>query len=192
MNGFTQKRLRVRAIPAVVLTVGLSTGFAAVAAPGPSGPGGQQGPAVRQPQVDQDRAQQRDRTMDRAMDRSMDRSMDRGMDRAADRDRDRLRVHQDQPIYGQEVMTEQERLRYREQLQAIPDEAERNRFREQHREEMQERAQARGITLQEAEEPGVGDQDRLRDRDRDRDADGDQLPDRDQDRDRLRVDQDDR
>jgi hypothetical protein len=56
---------------------------------------------------------------------------------------------QDEPIYGRQLMTEQERNEYREQMQNMKTEQEREAFRSQHHEEMKKRAKERGVTLPE-------------------------------------------
>ncbi|MEX2365959.1 MAG: hypothetical protein WD601_05100 [Pseudohongiellaceae bacterium] len=59
---------------------------------------------------------------------------------------------QDEPIYGQQLMSEQERAEHREQMRNLRTEQERDAFRQEHHERMQQRAEERGITL--PEEPG--------------------------------------
>jgi hypothetical protein len=54
------------------------------------------------------------------------------------------------PIYGGTIMTVQERDQYRAQLRQIESDQERSEFVVRHREEMQERARRRGITLGES------------------------------------------
>lgn len=51
------------------------------------------------------------------------------------------------PIYGENLMTLQERIQYREQLRLH--ESERAQFMAQHQERMQARAETRGVTLEE-------------------------------------------
>jgi len=88
-------------------------------------------------------------------------------DRMHDRDRvgehaqDRDRVHDpehvmpdDRPIYGQQMMSVGERNQYREQLRVFgADSEEGTRFQAQHREEMQVRAKARGVNLDDPPDP---------------------------------------
>lgn len=52
-------------------------------------------------------------------------------------------------IYGRQLMTEQERLEYRERLRAAETAEERARIRAEHHARMQERAEERGVTLPE-------------------------------------------
>ena len=54
-----------------------------------------------------------------------------------------------QPIYGSQLMTQQERLEYQQRIRSAKSEAERQRIRSEHHAQMQERA--RGVTL-----PGMG------------------------------------
>jgi hypothetical protein len=54
----------------------------------------------------------------------------------------------DSDIYGHELMSEQERKRYREQLRLVEsDPEEKNQFLAQHREQMQARAKAQGAVI---------------------------------------------
>jgi uncharacterized membrane protein YgcG len=56
---------------------------------------------------------------------------------------------QQPPIYGQQLMTEQERAEYRARMQAARTEQEREQIRLEHHREMQERAREQGIELPE-------------------------------------------
>jgi hypothetical protein len=53
----------------------------------------------------------------------------------------------EQPIYGRQLMTEQEALKYRQEMRAATSDEERQRIRAEHHEEMQERAKSKGIVL---------------------------------------------
>ena len=55
------------------------------------------------------------------------------------------------PIYGGELMTVQERNEYREQLRHMDSEEERGEFQAQHREQMELRAKALELDIEEAE-----------------------------------------
>ena len=55
------------------------------------------------------------------------------------------------PLYGQQLMTDQEREQLRERLREAATEQERERLRAQHREQMQERARENQIPLSELE-----------------------------------------
>ncbi len=106
-----------------------------------------------------DRAQvergQRDMDRDRLHDR------DRITNPQKDRDRIQDRTHApdnakfgDHEIYGGQMMSEQERNQYREQLRLIgDDEQKRTQFMAQHREEMQKRAKAKGLDLDDVPDP---------------------------------------
>ncbi|MFP4611718.1 MAG: hypothetical protein ACLFQT_11925, partial [Thiohalophilus sp.] len=63
-----------------------------------------------------------------------------------------LALAQDEPIYGQQLMSEQERAEHREQMRNMESEEEREAFREEHHERMQQRAEERGVEL--PDEPG--------------------------------------
>jgi len=54
---------------------------------------------------------------------------------------------QEQPIYGQQLMTEQERIEHRNKMRSFKTEQEREAYRRQHHEKMQHRAMEQGITL---------------------------------------------
>ena len=56
-----------------------------------------------------------------------------------------------QPIYGSQLMTQQERLEYEERIRSAKSQAERQRIRSEHHVQMQERARQKGVTL-----PGMG------------------------------------
>lgn len=53
-------------------------------------------------------------------------------------------------VYGSQLMTRQERMEYRNQMRALNTQEERNAFRLEHHQRMQERAQERGLTLPDA------------------------------------------
>lgn len=59
-------------------------------------------------------------------------------------------------IYGSQLMTQQERLEYRERLRNAHTLKERERIRLEHHREMQERARERGVTLPDAPRRSVG------------------------------------
>lgn len=63
----------------------------------------------------------------------------------------------EEPVYGAQMMTEQERNEHRAALRAAKNEQEREQIRRTHHEQMQKRAKERGVTL--SDEPparGVG------------------------------------
>ncbi|MBU6304937.1 MAG: hypothetical protein KGO79_05930 [Betaproteobacteria bacterium] len=51
------------------------------------------------------------------------------------------------PIYGHQLMTQQERRDYREQMRSARSWEEREQLRREHHERMRERARAKGVTL---------------------------------------------
>ena len=53
----------------------------------------------------------------------------------------------DETVYGYQLMTEQERAEHRAKMRSFKTEAEREAYRRQHHEMMQERARAQGVTL---------------------------------------------
>jgi hypothetical protein len=55
------------------------------------------------------------------------------------------------PVYGGELMTVQERNEYREQLRLHDSESERQQFQAQHRDQINQRAHALGLEVEEAE-----------------------------------------
>ena len=62
-----------------------------------------------------------------------------------------------QTVYGWQLMTEQERMEYRQQMRALKTEEERQQFRLEHHKAMQVRANERGMTLpDEPMGPGPG------------------------------------
>ena len=59
-------------------------------------------------------------------------------------------------IYGSQLMTQQERLEYRERLRNTHTQQEREQLRLQHHREMQERARERGVTLPDTPRRSIG------------------------------------
>lgn len=101
----------------------------------------------RAQQVDRDRAYDRDRMQDRArVDAPAEsRGQDRGQEKIHEQDQDRMRLQdplslKDGEIYGNELMTDVERRRYRDQLQNADTPQARTQFEAQHQEKMQQRA----------------------------------------------------
>lgn len=62
----------------------------------------------------------------------------------------------DEPIFGSQMMTDQERLEYRAQMRGATTNEERARIRDQHHEEMVARARERGIALPDEVPTGRG------------------------------------
>src|SRR5690606_17461463 len=56
-------------------------------------------------------------------------------------------VADDAPIFGAQIMTEQERMEHRDRMRAARTLEERERVRAEHHEQMLERARERGVTL---------------------------------------------
>ena len=88
------------------------------------------------------------------------RSQDRAGVQQHDRDRiqDRTKAPEEalqaeERIYGNELMSEQERLQYREQLMIAGSEQEREQLKAQHKEKIQARARNRNIKLDEMGDP---------------------------------------
>lgn len=112
-----------------------------------------QGQGQPQGQGQQPPAQQRQ------MERATDQNRTAEQARLQQRERDRTQQPADKGqndkveaatggIYGGNLMTEQERKQYRERLDALEGEQERNAFMNQHREEMQQRSRQRGIPIE--------------------------------------------
>ncbi len=55
----------------------------------------------------------------------------------------------DAPVYGRDLMTEQERTEHRERMRNMETEQERNEYRKQTHEQMKKRAEERGVTIPE-------------------------------------------
>lgn len=60
----------------------------------------------------------------------------------------------EQQVYGSQLMTQQERLEYRDQMRALKTQEERDAFRLEHHKKMQDRARERGVTLPETPPAG--------------------------------------
>jgi hypothetical protein len=56
-------------------------------------------------------------------------------------------AQQDQPIYGSQMMTDQERTQYRDRMRSAESASERERLRRENHERMKSRAKERGVTL---------------------------------------------
>jgi len=98
---------------------------------------------------DQTRYQTRDQLKDQTGDKTQDKTQDRT------RDQDRLQ----DPIYGSQLMTQQERTEYQNRMRALKTEKEREAYRLEHHQKMQERARIKGVTLPETPpipRPGMG------------------------------------
>jgi len=130
---------------------------------GPGG-GGDQAHARDRAQVergqsehDRDRMRDRDRIHQPATDPAQD--MTQAQERKQVQEREQIQEQKqihvpgtgngpDADIYGHEMMSVQERNRYREQLQLVQSDPEKKtRFLAQHREQMQARAKAQGVVI---------------------------------------------
>lgn len=110
-------------------------------------------PVHQERTFDQGRAQARDRAdqkdQKQARDEADQKVQKQDQDRAKTKDQAQTR---DQDIYGYQLMNEQERNNYREQLKLAETNEERLQFTAEHREKMQARARTSGIDLEETEE----------------------------------------
>ena len=112
---------------------------------------------VERGQSDRDRTRDRDRIHQSAMDPAQDMTMAQERKQAQEREQiqEQKRIHvpgtgngPDSDIYGHELMSVQERNRYREQLRLVESDPEqKTRFLVQHREQMQARAKAQGVVI---------------------------------------------
>lgn len=66
-------------------------------------------------------------------------------------------ANQEEQIYGSQLMTQQERNEYQAKMRAAKTAEERERIRNEHHEEMKQRARARGVTLPDEPPSGRGD-----------------------------------
>ena len=58
-------------------------------------------------------------------------------------------VAQEEVVYGWQLMSQQEHIEYRTKMRSLKTEQEQEVFRNQHHEQMKERAKAQGVTLPE-------------------------------------------
>lgn len=98
------------------------------------------------------------------MDRDLDRDRFHDRDRIRDPAQDRERIHDpaslaqqatqaENHIYGYELMTDAERAAYRERMQNMATDQERQQFLAQHRQDMQVRARQRNVKLDDRGNP---------------------------------------
>jgi len=85
-------------------------------------------------------------------------SLSTGFAVAADQERtqDQAQTQDQERIYGSQLMTRQERVEYRAKLRAAKTAEERERIRNDHHEQMKERAKARGMALPDQPPAGGG------------------------------------
>ncbi len=108
---------------------------------------------VERGQTDRDRDRIRDQ--DRVHQAAMDPAQEMTMAQERKQVQEQKQIHAsgtgnapDSDIYGHELMSEQERNRYREQLRLVESDPEqKNQFLAQHREQMQARAKAQGAVI---------------------------------------------
>ena len=112
------------------------------------------GAGDRDQQMDRDRSYDRDYSHDRDMDQDRDRDQAGGHDQDRDRIQDRDRLHatdpaslRDEDIYGNGLMSAEEKKQYRNQLMQMETVQAREQFQAQHEEKMQSRAQKQGKDL---------------------------------------------
>lgn len=67
--------------------------------------------------------------------------------------KEQAQAQKEEPIYGSQLMTPQERAEHRAKMRAAKTAEEREQIRKEHHEQMKERAKARGVTL--PDEPPV-------------------------------------
>lgn len=75
---------------------------------------------------------------------------------AQDKDQDRVQQRDQDRIFGSQLMTQQERLDYASRMRSMKTEQERQAFRLEHHNQMQERARQRGVTLPDDPPQGPG------------------------------------
>jgi hypothetical protein len=71
----------------------------------------------------------------------------KAQDQARDQTQDRTQLRTQDQIYGSQLMTPAERDEYRARLRTMATDQEREAFRLQHHQQMQERARAKGLVL---------------------------------------------
>lgn len=69
---------------------------------------------------------------------------------------DRVQQRDQERIYGSQLMTEQERIEYRNQMRSKRTEQERETLRQEHHQRMMDRAKERGIQLPDEPPQGAG------------------------------------
>jgi len=110
----------------------------------------------RMQQSARDKAQQQAKDKQAAMDQQQARDQQAAMDQQQSQQKDQAMEQKqqkemehtpDQQIYGHALMSVEERNEYREKLRMIDSDDERGKFVAEHREEMQLRADAQGMSL---------------------------------------------
>jgi hypothetical protein len=72
---------------------------------------------------------------------------------AQEQTRSKDTLQQQEDVYGWQMMSEQERHEHQQQMREMKTEPEREAFRKQHHEKMQERARQQGLTLPDSPGP---------------------------------------
>jgi hypothetical protein len=122
-----------------------------IGAPSAFAQGQREGQQGGQQQMQQQRQSANAASQDRTMDQQRLQKRDQAQDRTQAHSRNQPQVRQHAAtgsgdgIYGGNLMTEQERSRYRERLDGLKTEQERAEFKARHQEQMQLRARQRGI-----------------------------------------------
>ena len=70
-----------------------------------------------------------------------------GQVQAADQTKDQTQLRDQDQIYGSQLMTEKERIEHRNKMRSMKTQKEREAYQLEHHKRMQERAQAKSITL---------------------------------------------
>jgi len=102
-----------------------------------------------------------DQTQDQLQTRDQDQLQTRDQDQLQTGDQDQLQTREqlktdEPPIFGSQMMTEDERADYRARMRATTTQQEREQIRLEHHQQMLERARERGITLPDASLSGQG------------------------------------
>ena len=84
-----------------------------------------------------------DQVQDQLRDQEQEQDRDQLRDQLREQDGDQLR----RQVYGWDLMTPEERIQHRETMRNMKTEEEREAYRMEHHQRMQERAQQRGVTL---------------------------------------------
>jgi len=134
-------RTTISILAAAVLAL---TSLSSYAGQGQGQGGGGGGGADHAQQVDRDRAYDRDRAGDRTRTEVPEHKQDRDQDRTKLHDPAKM---ENGDIYGNELMTAQEREQYRKGLGASGDQQARNEYQMQHEQQMQQRALQQGQDL---------------------------------------------
>ena len=77
-------------------------------------------------------------------------------DQVRDRAQDQTQAQDQERIYGSQLMTQEERNEYRTKMRAAKTAEERERIRNEHHEQMKQRAMERGMTLPDMPPAGGG------------------------------------